>query len=243
MVDLESPSPSELLQLERVTKDFGTSVITHVLRGIDLMVEPGEFLALTGPSGSGKTTLLNLIGLLDRPTAGTITFQGMDVSELSEAETTLVRGRGIGFVFQFHYLISAFTAIENVMLPLLSDRGSRDPEMEDRAAGLLAEVGLSDRVDYRVTNLSGGQQQRVALARALVMRPALVLADEPTGNLDTESSDQVFQLLREFNERYRTAFVIVTHDDQLASRCDRIVHLVDGRVDSDVPAGVPGRMR
>ncbi|HEX6316748.1 MAG TPA: ABC transporter ATP-binding protein [Gemmatimonadaceae bacterium] len=243
MADLGSPRPFELLQLEGVTKDFGTSVVTHVLRGIDLAVEPGEFLALTGPSGSGKTTLLNLIGLLDRPTGGTITFQGMDVSELSEAETTLVRGRGIGFVFQFHYLIPAFTAIENVMLPLLSDRGSRDPEMEDRAGGLLDEVGLSDRADYRVTNLSGGQQQRVALARALVMRPELILADEPTGNLDTESSEQVFQLLREFNERYRTAFVIVTHDDQLASRCDRIVHLVDGRVDSDVQVGVSGRGR
>jgi lipoprotein-releasing system ATP-binding protein len=243
MADLESPRPSELLHLERVTKDFGTSVVTHVLRGIDLTVEPGEFMALTGPSGSGKTTLLNLIGLLDRPTAGTITFQGMDVSELTEAETTSVRGRGIGFVFQFHYLIPAFTAIENVMLPLLSDRGRRDSEMEDRAAGLLAEVELSARADYPVTNLSGGQQQRVALARALVMRPALVLADEPTGNLDSESGEQVFQLLREFNERYHTAFVIVTHDDQLASRCDRIVHLVDGRVDSDTAVVVRGHAR
>ena len=243
MVDLAPSRPGELLQLERVTKDFGTSVVTHVLRGIDLTVEAGEFLALTGPSGSGKTTLLNLIGLLDRPTAGTITFQGMDVSELSEDETTSVRGRGIGFVFQFHYLISAFTAIENVMLPMLSDRGRKDPEMEDRAAGLLAEVGLSDRAHYRVTNLSGGQQQRVALARALVMQPALVLADEPTGNLDTESGEQVFHLLREINERYGTAFMIVTHDDRLAVRCDRIVHLVDGRVDSDAPVRVPDRIR
>lgn len=243
MVDFEARPPSRLLQLERVTKDFGTSVITHVLRGIDLTVEPGEFLALTGPSGSGKTTLLNLIGLLDRPTAGTITFQGADVSDLSEAETTMVRGRGIGFVFQFHYLISAFSAIENVMLPLLADRGGRDAEMEDRAAELLAEVGLHDRMDYRVTNLSGGQQQRVALARALVMRPALVLADEPTGNLDTESGEQVFQLLREINARYRTAFVIVTHDDRLAVRCDRIVHLVDGRVESDERAGLADRIR
>lgn len=243
MVDFEARPPSRLLQLERVTKDFGTSVITHVLRGIDLTVEPGEFLALTGPSGSGKTTLLNLIGLLDRPTAGTITFQGADVSDLSEAETTMVRGRGIGFVFQFHYLISAFSAIENVMLPLLADRGGRDAEMEDRAAELLTEVGLHDRMDYRVTNLSGGQQQRVALARALVMRPALVLADEPTGNLDTESGEQVFQLLREINARYRTAFVIVTHDDRLAVRCDRIVHLVDGRVESDERAGLADRIR
>jgi lipoprotein-releasing system ATP-binding protein len=222
-----------LLRLDRVTKDYGTRVVTHVLRGIDLVVEPGEFLALTGPSGSGKSTLLNIIGLLDRPTSGSIAFQGMDVSRLDEAETTAVRGRGIGFVFQFHYLLSAFTALENVLLPLLADRGRRDAEMHDRAAALLEEVGLEDRMLYRATDLSGGQQQRVAIARALVMHPPLVLADEPTGNLDTESGAQVFRLLREVNERYGTAFVIVTHDERLAAQCDRIVHLVDGHVASD----------
>jgi lipoprotein-releasing system ATP-binding protein len=222
-----------LLRLDRVTKDYGTRVVTHVLRGIDLVVEPGEFLALTGPSGSGKSTLLNIIGLLDRPTSGSIAFQGMDVSRLDEAETTAVRGRGIGFVFQFHYLLPAFTALENVLLPLLADRGRRDAEMHDRAAALLEEVGLEDRMLYRATDLSGGQQQRVAIARALVMHPPPVLADEPTGNLDTESGAQVFRLLREVNERYGTAFVIVTHDERLAAQCDRIVHLVDGRVASD----------
>lgn len=222
-----------LLQLHGVTKDYGTRVVTHVLRGIDLVVEPGEFLALTGPSGSGKTTLLNLIGLLDRPTAGRITFQGWDVATLDEGETTALRGRGIGFVFQFHYLLPAFTAQENVMLPLLADRGRRDEEMVGRARDLLGEVGLADRASFKATDLSGGQQQRVALARSLVMRPPLVLADEPTGNLDSESGEQVFQLLRDFNRRHHTAFVIVTHDDRLAERCDRIVHLVDGQVDSD----------
>ena len=222
-----------LLRLDRVTKDYGTRVVTHVLRGIDLVVEPGEFLALTGPSGSGKSTLLNIIGLLDRPTSGSMAFQGIDVSRLDEAETTMVRGRGIGFVFQFHYLLPAFTALENVLLPLLADRGRRDAEMHDRAAALLVEVGLEDRMFYRATDLSGGQQQRVAIARALVMHPPLVLADEPTGNLDTESGAQVFRLLRDVNERYGTAFVIVTHDERLAAQCDRIVHLVDGRVESD----------
>ena len=222
-----------LLRLDQVTKDYGTRVVTHVLRGIDLVVERGEFVALTGPSGSGKTTLLNIIGLLDRPTAGAMAFQGVDVSRLDDADTTALRGRGIGFVFQFHYLLPAFTALENVMLPLLADRGRRDPEMHDRAATLLEEVGLDDRMFYRATDLSGGQQQRVALARALVMHPPLVLADEPTGNLDTESGAQVFRLLRDVNQRYGTAFVIVTHDERLAARCDRIVHLVDGRVDSD----------
>jgi lipoprotein-releasing system ATP-binding protein len=222
-----------LLRLDRVTKDYGERVVTHVLRGIDLVVERGEFLALTGPSGSGKTTLLNIIGLLDRPTSGNLAFQGIDASGLDETGTTAARGRGIGFVFQFHYLLPAFTALENVLLPLLADRGRRDAGMYDRAAALLEEVGLEDRMFYRVTDLSGGQQQRVALARALVMQPPLVLADEPTGNLDTESGAQVFRLLRDVNARHGTTFVIVTHDERLAARCDRIVHLVDGRVESD----------
>jgi lipoprotein-releasing system ATP-binding protein len=222
-----------LLILEGVTKDYGTRVVTHVLRGIDLTVQPGEFMALTGPSGSGKTTLLNLIGLLDRPTAGRIVFHGWDIARLEDSEVTALRGRGIGFVFQFHYLLPGFTAEENVMMPVLADRGRRDAEMRDRASALLTEVGLADRASNRATDLSGGQQQRVALARALVMRPRLVLADEPTGNLDTESGDQVFALLRAFNQRYHIAFIIVTHDDRLAARCDRIVHLVDGRVASD----------
>jgi lipoprotein-releasing system ATP-binding protein len=239
------PGAAPLLRLEGVTKDYGTHVVTHVLRGIDLVVERGEFLALTGPSGSGKTTLLNLVGLLDRPTGGRITFQGRDVAGLDEAATTALRGRGIGFVFQFHHLLPAFTALENVMLPLLADRGRRDREMQERAAALLAEVGLAGRARNRATDLSGGEQQRVALARSLVMRPPLVLADEPTGNLDSESGAQVFALLRDFNRRHGTAFVIVTHDDRLAARCDRIVHLLDGRVDSDtrprapVPAAPP----
>lgn len=228
---MRSPSPEPLLRLEGVTKDYGTRVVTHVLRGIDLVVAPGEFLALTGASGSGKSTLLNLVGLLDRPTSGRIVFQGADVSQLDEATTTALRGRAIGFVFQFHYLLPAFTACENVMLPLLADRGRRDREMAERAIALLADVGLAGRAEYRAADLSGGEQQRVALARALVMRPSLVLADEPTGNLDSESGAQVFQLLREFNARYGTAFVVVTHDDRLAHQCDRIVHLVDGRVD------------
>jgi lipoprotein-releasing system ATP-binding protein len=224
---------SPLLRLHGVIKQYGTRVITPVLRGIDLVLEPGEFVALTGPSGSGKTTLLNLIGLLDRPTSGHIEFQTWDVGGLDDRETTALRGRSIGFVFQFHYLLPAFSALENVMLPMLADRGRRDHEMEERAGSLLEEVGLSHRESNRATDLSGGEQQRVALARALVMQPSLVLADEPTGNLDTESGAQVFRLLRNFNERYRTAFVIVTHDDRLAAKCDRIVHLIDGRVDSD----------
>lgn len=225
-----------LLELHAITKTYGTRVITPVLRGIDLAVQRGEFLALTGPSGSGKSTLLNIVGLLEEPTSGSMTFDGRDVGSLSQRERTVLRGRSIGFVFQFHHLLPAFTATENVMLPLLADRGRRDREMEDRATALLGEVGLAARASYRSTDLSGGEQQRVAVARALVMRPALILADEPTGNLDHESGEQTFALLREFNRRYRTAFVIVTHDEGLAARCDRIVQLVDGRIVSDTTA-------
>jgi lipoprotein-releasing system ATP-binding protein len=222
-----------LLLLERVTKTYGGRIQTHALRGIDLRVDAGEFVALTGPSGSGKSTLLNLIGLLDRPSTGRLSFQGQDVADLDEAGTTATRGRGIGFVFQFHHLLPAFTALENVMLPVLAERGRPDAAMRDRAAMLLDEVGLADRASYPATDLSGGQQQRVAVARALVMDPPLVLADEPTGNLDSESGEQVLALLRNINERRGTAFVIVTHDERLAARCDRIVHVVDGVVDSD----------
>ena len=225
-----------LLELRGITKSYGTRVITPVLRGIDLVVQRGEFLALTGPSGSGKSTLLNIVGLLEEPTSGSMAFDGRDVGLLDQRERTALRGRAIGFVFQFHHLLPAFTAMENVMLPLLADRGRRDREMEGRATALLGEVGLAARVSYRSTDLSGGEQQRVAVARALVMRPALVLADEPTGNLDHESGMQTFALLRESNRRYGTAFVIVTHNEGLAAQCDRIVRLVDGRLVSDTAA-------
>ncbi len=226
-------SDEPLLLLEGVTKVYGGRVQTKALCGVDLRLDAGEFVALTGPSGSGKSTLLNVIGLLDRPSEGRMLFQGRDVAELDEAETTGTRAHGIGFVFQFHHLLPAFTALENVMMPLLAERGRADAEMREQAAALLEEVGLADRASYPASDLSGGQQQRVAVARSLVMQPPLVLADEPTGNLDSASGDQVFGLLREIGERRGTTFVIVTHDERLAARCDRIVHVVDGRVESD----------
>ncbi len=160
-------------------------------------------------------------------------FQGRDVEQLDDAAITAARAKGIGFVFQFHHLLPAFTALENVMMPLLAERGRPDRDMWQRAHRLLEEVGLADRAGYPAADLSGGQQQRVAIARALVMHPPLVLADEPTGNLDTESGHQVFALLRAVSVGRGTTFVIVTHDERLAVRCDRIVRVVDGRVDSD----------
>jgi lipoprotein-releasing system ATP-binding protein len=222
-----------LLRLEGVTKVYGTRVLTPVLHGLSFDLRAGEFTALIGPSGSGKSTLLHLLGLLDRPTAGRIVMQGCDTGQLGQRALGQFRGRAIGFVFQFHHLLPAFSALENVMMPILADRGRTDASMRERAAMLIDRVGLSDRAAYRVTDLSGGQQQRVAIARALAMNPALVLADEPTGNLDTQSGDQAFALLREFNREQRTTFLIVTHDSRLAERCDRVIELVDGRVVRD----------
>jgi lipoprotein-releasing system ATP-binding protein len=200
---------------------------------VDLILGRGEFAALIGPSGSGKSTLLNIIGLLDRPTSGRVILAGTDTSTLDEQALTALRARTLGFVFQFHHLLHAFTALENVMLPAWADEGVPSREMRERAKELLDAVGLSDRRDYRTNDLSGGQQQRVAIARALARRPQLVLADEPTGNLDTASSDEIFELMRRFNREFGTAFLVVTHDPRIADRCSRIIEIVVGRVKSD----------
>jgi lipoprotein-releasing system ATP-binding protein len=221
------------IQLEGVIKDYGEGVVTRVLRGVSLSIEPGELAALIGPSGSGKSTLLNIMGLLDRPTDGRIVVDGIDTTAMSENEITHLRGRALGFVFQFHHLLRAFTALENVLMPAVIDRGRPDPAVTARGLELLGRVGLGDLADRKVTKLSGGQQQRVAVARALMLRPRLVLADEPTGNLDTESADEIFALFRKLNREERTAFLVVTHDARLAARCDRIIRLVDGRIVSD----------
>lgn len=228
--------PQPLLRVEAVRKTYGERVITEALKGIDLEFGRGEFCAMTGPSGCGKTTLLNIIGLLDRPTAGRVVLKGTDTGPLEDAQRTALRAETLGFIFQFHHLLMAFTAVENVMMPLLSTHGRAAPWMRDRALELLQHVGLEDRSGYRVTDLSGGQQQRVAVARALVMRPDLVLADEPTGNLDTESGERVFELLRRANEEDGTGFLIVTHDEGIAGRCDRVVRMVDGLVVEDTRA-------
>ena len=226
-----------VLRLSGIRKSYlsGESEL-EVLHGIDLTLQRGEFAALIGPSGSGKSTLLNLIGLLDRPTAGQLFIDGEETSTLPESSITKLRGQRIGFVFQHHCLIPAFSALENVMMPLLVDRGRPDTAMRQRAAELLAEVGLADRQNYLTSRLSGGQQQRVAIARSLAMNPSLVLADEPTGNLDTHTADDIFALLREFNRQSNCACLIVTHDPRLAARCDRIVRLVDGHIADGSPA-------
>ena len=228
---------NDTLRLTGVRKSYGagTPAAVEVLHGIDMVLRHGEFAALIGPSGSGKTTLLNLMGLLDRPDVGRIDVAGQDTSTLDEAQATRLRGRAIGFIFQYHHLLPAFTALENVMLPILAARGRADSEMRDRAAELLDRVGLTRWRDQKAVDISGGQQQRVAIARALAMNPQLVLADEPSGNLDTENADVVFDVMRNVNETSGTTFLIVTHDPRLAQRCDRILDLVDGRIVSDEP--------
>jgi lipoprotein-releasing system ATP-binding protein len=223
---------SAILKLERVCKAYnvGQPTETEVLHDIDLELDHGEFLALIGPSGTGKSTLLNIVGLLDRPTSGRLLIKGEDTAALGDTAITHLRGHTIGFVFQYHLLISAFTARENVMMPMLVDRGFPNGEIEERANRLLAQVGLEKFADNLANNMSGGQQQRVAVARALAMNPDLVLADEPTGNLDTRSADAVFELMRQVNRDSGTSFLLVTHNMDLARRCDRIIEVVDGRI-------------
>ena len=224
-----------LIELADVHKSYniGLPSEAEVLHGVALRVVPGEFIALMGPSGSGKSTLLNIVGLLERMTSGSYLLQGEAVQHLDDSALTLRRRNTLGFVFQFHHLLPAFSALENVTLPALLSEGRVSSVQRERARELLAAVGLVDAMAKRPSELSGGMQQRVAIARALVMNPPLVLADEPTGNLDTASSDEVFVLLRRMHAERGTSFVIVTHDSRLAKRCDRLVELIDGRISHD----------
>ena len=220
-----------VISLKDIKKSYGDKVKTEVLHGIDLDINKGEFCALIGQSGSGKTTLLNIMGLLDKPTSGTIALFGKQIENTSIDEIAAIRGRTIGFVFQFHHLIGAFNALENVMMPMMASSGGLATKaMKERARYLLDAVGMSDRLTYKPDEISGGQRQRVSIARALAMDPKIILADEPTGNLDTVMSNEVFSLLRKINSEQKTSFLIVTHDTKVASSCDRTVEIVDGKL-------------
>ena len=224
-----------LIEITNLTKVYGMGeVAVHALQGVNLQVERGEFVAIMGPSGSGKSTLMNILGCLDRPTDGTYVLDGEDVSCLSKNQLAGVRNRNIGFVFQSYNLLPRLTAVKNVLLPLLYNghQGLSDAECQEKAAAALESVGLGDRAHHRPNELSGGQQQRVAIARALINNPSIILADEPTGNLDTQSSEEIIELLHQLHEQGAT-IVMVTHEPGLAEHAERIIFLRDGQIVSD----------
>lgn len=220
---------SDLVVVRDLVKSFGEGeAATHVLRKLNLRLAQGDFIALLGRSGSGKSTLLSILGTLMRPLSGSYFMLGRDMTNAGDAELTAFRNRHIGFVFQFHHLLPDFTALENVVFPAAVGAGRERREALERGRALLERVGLSDRIHFRTNEISGGQKQRVAIARALMNQPKLVLADEPTGNLDRESANQVMDLLRQINEEERTTFLISTHDEKIAAACARRIHIVDG---------------
>jgi lipoprotein-releasing system ATP-binding protein len=224
-------SEETIVVVTGLTKTFGKGEAeTQVLKGIDLSIARGEMAALLGPSGSGKSTLLTILGTLMHATSGNHVMLGEDMMNAGDARRTEFRSRHLGFVFQFHHLIPELTALENVMMPTASAAGRETDAMRSRATELLDAMGLSDRLNYRPTALSGGQRQRVAVARALINNPVLVLADEPTGNLDRDSADQVMKLIGSINQTTGTSFIISTHDEYVAAHCSRRICLLDGRI-------------
>jgi len=225
--------PTPLVQVDNLQRSFkmGNQTV-HVLNGITMTIQRGEIVAIIGASGAGKSTLLQILGTLDRPTKGQVLFEGQDMFKASETALASFRNRRIGFVFQFHHLLPEFTALENAYLPALIQRIPEQTAIKT-ATALLSEVGLAHRLHHKPGELSGGEQQRVAVARALIRQPDLVLADEPTGNLDTQTGDELFGLLRKLNETHGTAFIIVTHNEKLSHQTDRLIHLQDGQILED----------
>lgn len=225
---------SHLLKATDIKKAFQNGEEeTLVLKGIDVTLDKGELTALVGQSGSGKSTLLSIVGLLLRPTSGELEIAGERVDRLSERKRALFRNERLGFVFQFHHLLPDFTAMENVAFPAAAPAGGISREMRERAEELLSRVGLQDRINFPATRLSGGQKQRVAIARALMNKPDLIIADEPTGNLDRESAENVLELMREVNREDGATFLICTHDPEIARQCKRRLTLEDGRLQAD----------
>jgi lipoprotein-releasing system ATP-binding protein len=225
-----------IVELKGITKIYNprSKFPTQVLFGIDLAFAEGSFNSIIGQSGSGKSTLLNILGTLDVPSDGEIVIDGVDTKAMKKNQLAMLRNRSIGFIFQFHYLLPEFTALENVLMPYRISKRKVDDVVTARANELLDLVGLSKVKNNLAVNLSGGQQQRVAIARSLINNPKIILADEPTGNLDSDSTEQVYELLREINRRFQTTFIIITHDRHIAQKADRIVEIKDGRIHLDL---------
>jgi len=226
----ERESPPVIVETRGLQKTYFGKVDVPVLHGIDLQIRASEFVAIIGQSGSGKTTLLNILGALDVPTGGSVKINGVDISQLDEDELARLRSEDVGFIFQFHYLLDEFTCLENAVMPLTIHHGEVTEEERERIIHLLERVGLGSEIDKRPDEMSGGQNQRCAIVRALANSPKIILADEPTGNLDSRSGEEVFELMREMNRESGIAFVMITHDDRLAQAADRILMIEDGLI-------------
>lgn len=222
-----------VLESKDLTKVYGTTIKTPVLHGLNFKITANEFTSIIGYSGSGKSTLLNILGALDKPTAGEIRFKGENFANMRPDQLSEFRNRNLGFIFQFHHLLPEFTALENVLIPTWIDKGRAHNGRQKRAKELLEIVGLEKYMKNKATNLSGGQQQRVAIARALINDPTILLGDEPTGNLDSDTTDQIYSLFRTINEELGTTLIIVTHNDHIAAKSDRVIELSDGRIKRD----------
>lgn len=232
--NMETPTKAPVIHIKGITKTYVLSEenIVHALRGVELAVHEGSYVAIMGPSGSGKSTMLNILGCLDRPSGGEYWLGGNDVSKMPDDQLSEVRGKRIGFIFQSYNLIAQLSVIENIQVPLIY-QGEDPREHHDHCVELAKLVGLGDRLDHRPTQLSGGQQQRVAIARSLVNDPFMILADEPTGNLDSKTGTEVLDMLDKLNSEGKT-IILVTHDDTTASRAQRVIHMKDGRIDREV---------
>lgn len=227
------PEKNILLEAKEIKKIYGQVIKTIALKGVNLQIQKNEFITLIGPSGCGKTTLANILGALDQPTSGTIYYKGSPLAKMKENQLAEFRNQHIGFIFQFHFLLKEFTALENVLIPTWIKHQLAPAKKVKRAKELLELVGLKDRMYNRGNNLSGGQQQRVAIARSLINEPAFILADEPTGNLDSTNTDQIFGLLKKINQEMETTFLIITHERHIAAKSNRIVEMLDGEVIKD----------
>jgi lipoprotein-releasing system ATP-binding protein len=225
---------ANIITLKDINKIYGSQVKTQVLFDTNLNFEEGSFNSIIGQSGSGKSTLLNIIGTLDKPTSGEVYIAGTRTDSMNKNDLATLRNKTIGFIFQFHYLLPEFTAIENVLIPYMMNNSKPPKEIKERAEELMNLVGLYKVKDNLASNMSGGQQQRTTIARALINNPKIILADEPTGNLDSESTENIYTILKGVNEKFKTTFIIITHDRRIAEKTDRIIEIKDGRINMDI---------